>query len=196
MAARVRRLRERTPLVALGQVLLRGLLGARPSAQLAWLPVAVLLVASAVIFILPGGGSLIAQDFDLLLLFVASSTAALTVAVLREHGPVARLKGLLLALLLQVPLVLALVAAVVMTGSLRGGDAVRGQGFLPWEWNAFRSPSGFALVIAWLATQIALGAHRQSREGSLPRGGFGADTAERVALLLWTVAQQGASPAA
>lgn len=190
LASRVRKLRERASLASLWRDLSRGLLGAKPTPQLAWLPVAILLVASATLFVLPGGEALVAQDFDLLLLFVASATATLTVAFLRERSFTGRVKGALLALLLQVPPVLALVAAVVMTGSLRGGDAVRGQGSLPWEWNAFRSPSGFLLAIAWIAAQISLGAPKHARKHdpghareAAPRGSFGIDIAERIALL-------------
>jgi hypothetical protein len=135
-------------------------------------------VSSAALFVLPGAGTLVAEDLDILLLFVAFVAASLAVAVGQEEGITARAKALLATLLLAVPFVLALAQAVSLTGSLRGIDAVRSQGTLPWEWNAFRSPCSLLLVLVCLFAQARLGAR--------PRGakhGPSADTAYRVGLL-------------
>lgn len=177
IAARLRTVRERG-LVGLSRAALKGLFGERPSRELAWLPPAVLFVSSAALFVLPGAGTLVAEDLDILLLFVAFVAASLAVAVGQEEGIAARAKALLATLLLAVPFVLALAQAVSLTGSLRGIDAVRGQGPLPWEWNAFRSPCSLLLVLVCLFAQARLGAR--------PRGskhGPSADTAYRVGLL-------------
>lgn len=177
IATRLRTVRQRG-FVGLSRAALKGLFGDRPSRELAWLPPAVLFVSSAALFVLPGAGTLVAEDLDILLLFVAFVAASLAVAVGQEEGITARAKALLATLLLAVPFVLALAQAVSLTGSLRGIDAVRSQGTLPWEWNAFRSPCSLLLVLVCLFAQARLGAR--------PRGakhGPSADTAYRVGLL-------------
>ncbi len=177
VALRLRSLRDRD-LLSLLRAGARGLFGERPSRELAWLPPAVLFVSSATLFALPGAGSLVGEDVDVLLLFVGFVASSIAIAVGQERGLVARARALGAALLLAVPLVLALVAAVGMTGSLRGVDAVRGQGALPWEWNAFRSPFALALVLTCLLAQALLGSRARGESH-----GPSADTAYRVGLL-------------
>lgn len=184
IARRLRRLRDRdalatsSSLVGLARAASRGLLGERPSRELAWLPPAVLAVSSAALFALPGAGTLVGEDVDVLLLFVAFVASSLTVAVSQERGFLPRLRALGGATLLLLPLVLALVAAVSASGSLRGVDAVRGQGAMPWEWNAFRSPFSLALVATCVLAQALLGARARGEQH-----GPSADTAYRVGLL-------------
>lgn len=184
IARRLRRLRDRdtlatsSSLAALARAASRGLLGERPSRELAWLPPAVLAVSSAALFALPGAGTLVGEDVDVLLLFVAFVASSLTVAVSQERGLLPRLRALGGASLLLLPLVLALVAAVSASGSLRGVDAVRGQGAMPWEWNAFRSPFSLALVVTCVVAQALLGARARGEAH-----GPSADTAYRVGLL-------------
>lgn len=180
IARRVRTLRDRDTLTlaSLARAASRGLLGERPSRELAWLPPAVLAVSSAALFALPGAGTLVGEDVDVLLLFVAFVASSLTVAIGQEHGLVPRARAFAGAVLLLLPLGLALVAAVSASGSLRGIDAVRGQGAMPWEWNAFRSPFSLALVLTCLVAQALLGARARGEHH-----GPGADAAYRVGLL-------------
>jgi len=177
IAGRVRQIRDRglPGLLRLGA---KGLFGEKPSRELSWLPPAVLFVTSAAIFALPGAGSLVAEDLDLFLLFLAFVAAQVAVAVGQETGFLARARAVAAALLLSVPLVLALVWAVSTTGSFRGIDAVRGQGTMPWEWNAFRSPFSLGLFLVCVFAQGFSGARPFGR-----KNGASADTAYRIGLV-------------
>lgn len=177
IASRVRQIRDRgvPGLVRLGA---KGLFGEKPSRELSWLPPAVLFVTSAAIFALPGAGSLVAEDLDLFLLFLAFVAAQIAVALSQEEGFLARLRAVAAALLLSVPLVLALVWAAFTTGSFRGIDAVRGQGTMPWEWNAFRSPFSLGLFLVCVFAQGFSGARPFGR-----KNGASADTAYRIGLV-------------
>ena len=177
IAARVRQIRDRglPGLLRLGA---KGLFGEKPSRELSWLPPAVLFVTSAAIFALPGAGSLVAEDLDLFLLFLAFVASQIAVAVGQEEGFFARARAVAAALLLSFPLVLALAWAVSTTGSFRGIDAVRGQGTMPWEWNAFRSPFSLGLFLVCVFAQGFSGARPFGK-----KNGASADTAYRIGLV-------------
>ncbi len=177
MAARLRTIRRRD-VAGLVRASAKGLVGEKPTRELAWLPPAVLTVASLAVLVLPGAGTLVAEDLDLLLLFVAFVASSIAIAMGQEEGFFPRARALATAVLLSVPLVLALVSAVGTTGSLRGVDVVRGQGPAPWEWNAFRSPFALVLVLACIFAQGYLGTRPFGR-----RHGTSADTAYRVGLV-------------
>lgn len=177
IAGRLRQIRDRG-LSGLAKAGAKGFFGEKPSRELSWLPPTVLFAASAALFALPGAGSLVGEDLDLLLLFVAFLASSLAVALGQEEGFYSRARAVGAAILLSIPLVLALVSAVSLTGSLRGVDAVRGQGPLPWEWNAFRSPFALGLVLACIFAQAFLGARPRGKKHTPS-----ADTAYRVGLL-------------
>jgi NADH:ubiquinone oxidoreductase subunit H len=58
------------------------------------------------------------------------------------------------ALLLQVPPMLLILGTTSLVGSLRIADAVRLQGVLPWDWNAFRDPAWLLLAALWFAAFV------------------------------------------
>ncbi|HWL88761.1 MAG TPA: NADH-quinone oxidoreductase subunit H, partial [Polyangiaceae bacterium] len=53
------------------------------------------------------------------------------------------------------PVMLALIGAVSIAGSLRLRDIVSTQGGWPWEWIAFRSPPSFLLFLFFIAAAAA-----------------------------------------
>lgn len=177
IAARLRHIRDRG-FTGLARAGAKGLFGEKPSRELSWLPPAVLFVASAALFALPGAGTLVAEDLDLLLLFVAFVASSLAVALGQEEGILPRARALVAVVLLSIPLVLALVSAISLSGSLRGVDVVRGQGPLPWEWNAFRSPFALGLALVCVFAQAFLGTRPLGKKHAPS-----ADTAYRVGLL-------------
>jgi NADH-quinone oxidoreductase subunit H len=56
----------------------------------------------------------------------------------------------------QLPLVAALTACLVVTGSFRAVDIVRAQGPWPWQWHLFSAPGLSLLCLLALAAQVPL----------------------------------------
>ncbi|MBI3201067.1 MAG: NADH-quinone oxidoreductase subunit H [Myxococcales bacterium] len=114
------------------------------------LPYALFLGTSAAATTLAFGKPLVSVDLDLALI-AGSSTTLLVLVALASAGWHAKghwsfrigLKGAFAALALQLPILAALAAVVLTTGSVRIADIVNGQGATPWGWNAFRNPALF-----------------------------------------------------
>jgi NADH-quinone oxidoreductase subunit H len=96
------------------------------------------------------GKPVVSADLDFVLAAAGSTTLLLVVALMsagwhaKGHWSIAAgAKGLLAALVAQLPVIASLGGVVLATGSLRVTDMVQGQGASPWTWNAFRNPALF-----------------------------------------------------
>lgn len=114
------------------------------------LPYVSFLATSAAATTVAFGKPVVSVDLDFALAAGASVTLLIAVALMnagwhaKGHWSIgAGLKGALAALVLQIPVLLALGSVVLATGSVRLGDIVQGQGVTPWSWNAFRNPALF-----------------------------------------------------
>lgn len=123
------------------------------------LPGLCFMLASAGFSALALGQVLLAPELDLPLIALVTVTASVVGGlVLWGRRPRGRwslwwgLKGAGYALLLELPIVTALLGGVLASGSLRLAEIVATQASAPWTWNAFRSPG---LLVALL---LALGA--------------------------------------
>lgn len=134
------------------------------------------LVAVTVVLILVAfGQSVVASEIDVPALFLATISGSMLVAVgVGGGGPRPSLwtgmKRAASLLIHQLPLVAALVACLLVTGSFRAVDIVRAQGPWPWQWHLFSSPGLSLLCLLALAAQVPLARPVRSLA---PRGALG-----------------------
>ncbi|WP_394843284.1 NADH-quinone oxidoreductase subunit H [Pendulispora brunnea] len=95
--------------------------------------------------------SLIAE-LDVPTFAIVSWMTLATLALLAGGSLTNRLRGVFTIVTFELPVVLALIGAVSIAGSLRLRDIASVQGGWPWEWIAFRSPPAFLLFLAFLAS--------------------------------------------
>ncbi len=124
---------------------------------------------SAMFALLPFAHYLGLGDLDAGILFLASLTALATLALFtggsrpgRPYRIVAAIGASWRVVSLAVPAAAAVVAVVIMTGSLRVEDLVRAQAGWPWGWTAFRSPIAFAVLALAFVSALA-GGHVDDR---------------------------------
>lgn len=63
---------------------------------------------------------------------------------------------------------LAVVTAIVTSGSFRVADLLRSQGAMPWEWLAFRTPATLASMLVWGFAAASLGEGEARKREGLP----------------------------
>jgi len=154
VATRVRALRERpgAPVSSATRALTSALAG---ETSLGLSPGSVLftLGCAGVALVLP----LLSPDLDVVTLAMAAFTASAAIALV-DGGIAARVARP------HVAGALAIVTAVVTTGSFRVADLLRAQGALPWEWLAFRSPAALASTTVWAVAAATLAPRTRTSE--------------------------------
>ena len=122
------------------------------------------------------GGTIVAREVDLAVLTLASVVATTVTALLfgapGERGLLARLRRVGLVVLQALPVVAALACAAFESGGLGVDELARGQGALPWQWNAFRGPVSLAATLIFavsLVPEAGLGAGGEMSSPSIPR---------------------------
>jgi NADH-quinone oxidoreductase subunit H len=134
-----------------------------------------LAAVTVVLVLVAFGQSVVASEIDVPALFLATVTGSMLVA-LGVGGAGTRpsvwagVKRAGALLVHQLPLIAALVACLVVTGSFRAIDIVRAQGPWPWQWHLFSSPGLSLICLLALAAQVPLA--RPVRSLS-PRGAVG-----------------------
>jgi NADH-quinone oxidoreductase subunit H len=97
------------------------------------------------------------RELDAGVPFAFAVTSLVLVTGATARGFRAKVASVFRVVSLDVPAALALVAIVVMTGSVRLHEVVRAQGALPWEWFVFRTPMAFLGFVTFLAVLVAQG---------------------------------------
>jgi NADH-quinone oxidoreductase subunit H len=104
---------------------------------------------------------LVVAELDLILLLVVSSTATCVMALIvggcRENRRWSLLLGLKHAarvVICQLPAFAAVLAVVLVSGSLRLGDIVSAQAGAPWRWHAFRNPNLLLMFLLYVASAV------------------------------------------
>lgn len=100
-------------------------------------------------------------DLDVGMLFIVTEVALVTLGLLLGGRTAGHSYSIRRALVLvgrltcaAIPGAVAVVAAVVSTGSLRLEDLVRSQGGWPWRWTAFVTPMGVGLATLWFVSAL------------------------------------------
>ncbi len=117
------------------------------------------LAVSAWLTLVVFGSPLVAEDLDLPLALLASTTALAAIGLVlggwrgaRRWSLIAGLRSALLLLLFQLPAIGVFCTVVFAGGSSRAVDLVVTQGALPWEWRVFTNPlmllGLFAILVA------------------------------------------------
>ena len=121
------------------------------------LPYFVFILDSAWLTLLAMNRTIWARELDLPVLFLGSLTALGATALVlggREPGRrfslLAGLRHVLLTLVFQTPVLAAMAAAVLLSGSLRSDDILAAQGGWPWQWFAFASPVALSIFVLLL----------------------------------------------
>ena len=103
-----------------------------------------------------------ARDLDVGIVALVATTPLATASVLtgrvRPHGARSWLPGLragAAVLSLELPLVAAVIAAVIVNGSFGLEDSVQAQGAAPWAWSFFKNPLAEGLVALSFVTRVA-----------------------------------------
>jgi NADH-quinone oxidoreductase subunit H len=107
--------------------------------------------AYAALAVMPLGQYLLAARLDVGVLFLGAALALVVAALLSGRSPWDGARNATRAAALHVPAAFAILAVVVMTGSLRVQEIVRAQGGWPWDWLAFRSPISLLLLFMLLS---------------------------------------------
>jgi len=111
-----------------------------------------------------------ASDLDIPVAFLLMLTLLVLLALLSRGTAGQRLGGALRVLGFELPVGLALAAAIGDTGSLRVRDVVAMQGGWPWDFVAFRSPAQVLLFALFLLAAAAPRFEaRQAPEGLMQR---------------------------
>ena len=129
--------------------------------------------SSALFALLPFSHALGLGEVDAGILFVVSTTALLTLAMVtggahdcRAGTTVGRgLRAVALTFSLAVPSAMSLIGAVTLIGSLRVDDLVHAQGGSPWRWTVFTNPCALAL---FFLSFLAIHASSASTASALP----------------------------
>ncbi len=120
------------------------------------------LVAVTVVLVLVAfGQSVVASEIDVPALFLATISGSMLVALGvggagKRPSVLGGLKRAGALLVHQLPLIAALGACLVVTGSFRAVDIVRAQGPWPWQWHLFSSPGLSLVCLLALAEQVPL----------------------------------------
>jgi NADH-quinone oxidoreductase subunit H len=128
-----------------------------PSRVLGYL---ILIGASATFTLIATGRALYHADLDLAILLLAALILRVTLALglggWQRSGRWSLLAGFrsgLAAASLKLPLLLAIAAVVMMTGTLRSDDFVALQGAPPWRWLLLQGPT---LLFSWMIAMAAM----------------------------------------
>lgn len=153
----------------------RGVSGALPAGAAAYFGV---VLASALLALGALGVPLVARELDLPVL-VFSASSALTVAGLLSQLLGGRGLALYPALrraawvaISQVPLVAAMLVAVITVGSLRADDFASAQAGMPWRFLAFASPVHFMALLLGVLALVPEATLASSPSSSLPPRNF------------------------
>jgi NADH-quinone oxidoreductase subunit H len=121
------------------------------------LPYFVFILDSAWLTLLAMNRTIWARELDLPVLFLGSLTALCATALViggrapgRRFSLLAGLRHVLLTLVFQTPVLAAMAAAVLLSGSLRSDDILAAQGGWPWQWFAFASPVALSIFVLLL----------------------------------------------
>jgi NADH-quinone oxidoreductase subunit H len=117
-------------------------------------------VTTAMFLALPFTAAFGVGDVDVGTFILVAETALATVGLLTAaSGRAFSLwRGLVVSarvVSLSIPTVVAVVAVVLSTGSLRLQDLVWAQGGSPWRWTAFASPVALGLLGVWFVAALA-----------------------------------------
>jgi NADH-quinone oxidoreductase subunit H len=111
------------------------------------LPYLVFILDTGVLALLALNRPIVMRELDIPVLFLGSLTALCLAALVlggardgRRFSLFAGLRCVARVGIFQLPVVAALLCAVVLTGSLRSDDILTAQGGLPWQWLVFSNP--------------------------------------------------------
>jgi NADH-quinone oxidoreductase subunit H len=97
------------------------------------------------------------RELDAGVPFAFAVTSLALVACASARGFRAKIAAAVRVVSLDAPAAIALVAVVVMTGSVRLHEVVRAQGALPWEWFVFKTPMAFLAFVTFLIVLVVQG---------------------------------------
>ncbi|HEY6077592.1 MAG TPA: NADH-quinone oxidoreductase subunit H, partial [Polyangiaceae bacterium] len=153
----------------------RGLSGALPDGAAAYVGVA---LGSALLALGALGVPLVARELDLPILLLASGSALAVAGFLSQlfqRGRptwLAAARRALWVLVGQLPLVSALLVAVLGVGSLRADDFASAQQGLPWHFLAFSSPVHFMALLLGIFALVPEATLTSSSSTTLPARSF------------------------
>jgi NADH-quinone oxidoreductase subunit H len=193
IATRVRALRDRgaAPVTTVTRALVAALAG-ESSIRVSFGAVLFTFGCAALATVLP----LLSPELDVVTLAMAAFTASAAIALV-DGGVASRIARP------HVAGALAVVTAVVTTGSFRVADLLRAQGALPWEWLSFRSPATLASMIVWAIAAATLAPRARASERAATYvtaaliaifflGGFRAPGVRAIEHETWSLAAIGA----
>jgi NADH-quinone oxidoreductase subunit H len=108
------------------------------------------IAACAPLAALPFGQYVVAARVDVGLLFVVAVTALASAAFVARRSVWRGLWAASAITAKHAPAAIALVSVIAATGSLRIQEIERAQGGWPWQWFAFRSPTGLLALAMWV----------------------------------------------
>ena len=152
-------------------VVARGLSGALPSSAAAYFGVG---LGSSLLALSALGVPLVARELDLPILLLAAASALIVAGFLsqlaaRDKLELARaFRRAWWVLLAQLPLVSALLVAVLSVGSLRADDFSAAQAGMPWRFLAFSSPAHFLALLLGIFALVPEATLASNASSSLP----------------------------
>jgi NADH-quinone oxidoreductase subunit H len=119
----------------------------------------------ATMVVLPlGSRAMIVADLNVGVLYFISITALVVVGILMagwsSNNKWSLLGGMRSAAQIvsyEIPVAMALLTPILMAGSLSMGDLVESQGWLPWEWAAFKTPFSALAFFVFFSGSLAEG---------------------------------------
>jgi NADH-quinone oxidoreductase subunit H len=128
-------------------------------------PYLILMGVLATLVVLPlGSRAMIVADLNVGVLYFISITALVVVGILMagwsSNNKWSLLGGMRSAAQIvsyEIPVAMALLTPILMAGSLSMGDLVESQGWLPWEWAAFKTPFSALAFFVFFSGSLAEG---------------------------------------
>lgn len=119
----------------------------------------------ATLVVLPlGSRAMIVADLNVGVLYFISITALVVVGILMagwsSNNKWSLLGGMRSAAQIvsyEIPVAMALLTPILMAGSLSMGDLLESQGWLPWEWAAFKTPFSALAFFVFFSGSLAEG---------------------------------------
>ncbi len=118
----------------------------------------------AVFVVIPFGDGLIISNLNIGIFYVLAISSLVVVGILMSgwssNNKWSLLGGMRSAAQIvsyEIPVSLAILPVILLTGSLGMQDIIRGQGAYPWQWYAFHNPFTFIACFAFFISALAEG---------------------------------------